>query len=269
MTPADSRWKEKFEHERRARLEAEDMLSDRLRTLHGIRGRLEAANRELEDFAYVASHDLRAPLRAIEHLSKWIVEDLGGAIPDSSRAHLDLLRGRVARMECLLDDLLKYARVGRVAATVEPVDTGSLVRGLAAILCLPAGFALEVESNMPMFSTAKTPLEQVFRNLVDNAIKHHDRERGRIVVRGRDSDATWVFEVEDDGPGVPAGFRPKLFRPFQRARSRDEKEGSGMGLAMIRKIVELHGGVVECAPGNGRGALFRFTWAKTPEGGAP
>ena len=136
---------------------------------------LERSNRELDRFAYVASHDLKAPLRAIANLATWIGEDSAAALTPASREHLAKLNGRIKRMDKLLDDLLTYSRAGRVRHQPQLVDTRLLLQETVDFLNLPPGFTVEIAGSMPTLYTERVPLEMVFRNLVENAYKHHDR----------------------------------------------------------------------------------------------
>ena len=225
---------------------------------------LARSNEELDQFAYVASHDLKAPLRAIDSLATWIAEDAADRLPPESARHLGLLRQRAARMEGLLNGLLAYSRVGRKEAAPEPVETGALVRDVVATVAPPEGFDVRVEGPFPVVETARAPLALVLRNLVGNAIKHHDRADGRVTVSARARDGWAEFTVEDDGPGVPAEYRDRVFGLFQTLRPRDEVEGSGMGLAIVKKTVEGRGGRIALETAAGGGARFRFTWPLRP-----
>ena len=223
---------------------------------------LERSNRELDHFAYVASHDLKAPLRAIDHLSKWIESDAGTLLPPDSQEHLTKLRGRVQRMERLLDDLLAYSRAGRVQHAPERVATGDLVRSIFDLLAPPPEFRLIVEEPLPTLITQRVPLETVLRNLLGNAIKHHQRKDGCIRVTASDM-LDWVeFSVADDGPGIAPAFHERIFDLFQTLQPRDQVEGSGMGLAIVKKTVESMGGSIAVDSEAGKGAVFRFTWPK-------
>ncbi|MCB0144648.1 MAG: PAS domain S-box protein, partial [Caldilineaceae bacterium] len=249
-----------------ARKAAEAALQELNATLEQrIRSRtaeLERSNRELDQFAYVASHDLRAPLRAINHLANWIVEDANEVLPPASQQHLATLRGRIQRMEKLLEDLLTYSRVGRRPTTVEPVDSGDLVAQIVEMLNPPPGFSVTAVGKLPTFSTRRVPLELVLRNLIQNAIKHHDRADGHVNVSVRE-EAEWVeFAVQDDGPGIAPAFHERIFHIFQTLQPRDEVEGSGMGLAVVKKVVESIGGAISVDSLEGQGATFRFTWPK-------
>ncbi len=220
---------------------------------------LARSNDELDQFAYVASHDLKAPLRAIDNLAAWIAEDAGAVLPEESKRHLDLLQGRVRRMEHLLSDLLAYSRAGREEGAAEEVDAAALIREVVELLGSPPGMEVVVEA-LPRLVTYRAPLEMVFRNLIGNALKHHDRPKGRIVVRAREADDFVTFTVSDDGPGIPARYHERVFGLFQTLRPRDEVEGSGMGLAVVKKAVESRGGTIRVDSAEGQGTTFTFTW---------
>jgi PAS domain S-box-containing protein len=224
---------------------------------------LQRSNRELDRFAYVASHDLKAPLRAIDNLSKWIEADAGEILPLSSREHLAKMRGRVQRMERLLEDLLAFSRAGRVQHASERVMTKTLVQSIFDLLAPPPEFCLTVDDNLPELVTQRVPLETVLRNLMGNAIKHHDRPTGHIHVQARDFGDLVEFCVADDGPGIAPVYHERIFELFQTLQPRDQVEGSGMGLAIVKKTVESVGGAISINSIPGQGAEFRFTWPKT------
>lgn len=222
---------------------------------------LARSNKELDGFAYVASHDLKAPLRGISHLVSFIKEDSGDVLPEKSREHLEKMQNRVDRLERLLDDLLNYSRAGRVKGDLVPTDTAELVRSAFALLAPPDGFCLDVDEGLPTLTTHRVPLEQVFRNLMQNAIKHHDQESGSITVSSRDVREFIEFTVSDDGPGIAPQFQEQVFEMFQTLKPRDQVEGSGMGLAIVRKIIEWQGGTIGI-DSNNRGTAVRFTWPR-------
>ncbi len=244
------------------RKQAEEGLRAHEEELQRYTAELERSNKELDAFAYVASHDLKAPLRAIDNLATWIAEDAGEVLSEDARNHLQLLKQRVERMQRLLDGLLQYSRVGRLNHAPEVVETDRMLQDIVALYDLPPGFVVKVAPHMPTFHTPKAPLEQVLRNLIGNAIKHHDRADGRIAVSGQDAGAYVEFTVTDDGPGIPREFHDKIFQMFQTLKPRDEVEGSGMGLALAKKTVESHGGTIGVESVKDRGACFRFTWNK-------
>lgn len=241
-----------------------EKLRARTSELELAKAELERSNKDLEQFAYVASHDLKAPLRAIDNLSSWLEEDLGETIDGDNREKLQLLRGRVKRMNRLLDDLLQYSRAGRTSHARTRVEPGQLVAEAVRLLSPPAEVSIELlgESSEP-FVTEVTPLEVVLRNLIHNAFKHHDRSSAEIKVSWRRSGDRMVFTILDDGPGIPAELRAKAFQLFQTLKPRDQGGGSGMGLALIRRLVERAGGEVTLEDGPERGTKATFTWPIT------
>ncbi len=224
---------------------------------------LERSNKELAAFAYVASHDLRSPLRGIAQLAEWIVEDMPGGVPDEVRGHIALMRSRVARMERLLDDLLAYSRIGRVEGDVAEADVAAICREAFEMFAPPPGFRLDLDPALPTFRTLATPLTQVLHNLIGNALKHHDGEAGCVSVSARAVPGGWAIAVGDDGPGIPKEYQERIFGLFQTLKPRDAVEGSGMGLALVRKTVDIYGGRISVRS-DGRGTVFEFTWPGDP-----
>jgi signal transduction histidine kinase len=162
--------------------------------------------------------------------------------------------------------LLEYSRVGLSKADPEDVDTGRLVAEIIEYLAPPPAFVVECRGGMPVLRAAKAPLEHIFQNLISNALKHHDRDHGTVVVSARDLAMFAEFTVQDDGPGIDPAYHERIFGMFQTLRPRDEVEGSGVGLAIVKKAVEKNGGSikVESAPPR-RGTAFVFTWRKSAE----
>lgn len=225
---------------------------------------LERSNRELDQFAYIASHDLKAPLRGIDHLANWITEDAGTLLPTPSLEHLAKLRGRIQRMDRLLDDLLLYSRVGRRDGAPEAVNTATLVKDIVNLLA-PAGFTVTVADDLPTLMTPRAPLEIVLRNIIDNAFKHHQRpQEGNVQISALAQGDFVEFCIKDNGPGIDAKFHERIFGVFQTLQPRDQVEGSGMGLALVKKTVEHRGGQVRVESMLGQGATFWFTWPKAP-----
>lgn len=228
---------------------------------------LKRSNKELATFAYVASHDLKSPLRGIFQISQWIEEDLSNGDTASIPSHMNLLRGRLRRMENLLDDLLAYSRAGRLEGGLSEINLGLLAKNIFDMQAPPEGFKLAVADDLPTFTTLATPLEQVLRNLFANAIKHHDRPTGTIRLDWQLKDKNhYEFSVTDDGPGIPAEYHDRVFVMFQTLKPRDEVEGSGMGLALVKKIVETYGGHTSIVSDGIRGTSVRFTWPLNIEG---
>lgn len=252
------------------RKQAEVSLRDLNKTLEQrVNARTEELaerNRELDAFSYVASHDLKAPLRAIDNLASWIAQDVGDDLPDDSKRHLEQLQQRAQRMKNLLDDLLQYSRAGRFEYEPEQIDARSLLGEVVGLLAPPNGFRVEILGEMPVFETAKAPLFQVFQNLIGNAIKYHDQKDGEVIVGTEKNGAFYKFWVADDGPGIAPDFHEKVFQMFQKLQSRDDVEGTGIGLAVVKKTVESYGGKITLESAEGEGARFEFTWPQTIEG---
>lgn len=246
------------------RRQVEESLRRRVEELARTAEDLERKNQELDQFAYVTSHDLKAPLRGIANLSRWIEEDGGEGLNDEVRGHLELMRGRVHRMEAMIDALLQYSRVGRAPIRPERVDVGALLAEIIDLVDPPPGMAIEVAPKMPTLTAERLPLQQVFQNLIVNAIRHHDHpERGRVEISARTIGDAYEFAVADDGPGIAPQYHEKVFVIFQTLEARDKKESTGVGLALVKKIVEAEGGRVTVDSEPGRGATFRFTWPKS------
>jgi PAS domain S-box-containing protein len=210
------------------------------------------SNQDLEQFAYVASHDLKAPLRALEVLVGWIREDLGDQEIGDVQENLALLGQRTGRLTRLLDDLLAYSRAGRRVGSLRRTDCGELVRGVVELVAPSEGCRIEIAGPLPVIETYHAPLEQVFRNLISNALKHHPGPRATIRVGCEDRGEHYEFSVEDDGAGIPAEYAERVFQMFQTLKPRDEVEGSGMGLAIVHRIVSWQDGRVWFEPRSAR-----------------
>jgi PAS domain S-box-containing protein len=244
------------------------------------RSRLEAqlrrANAGLEEFLYVASHDLRSPLRGIRDLLDWVREDLEGSGapgpgPDVVR-NLDRIQVRIDRMQNLLDALLAYARSGAApagdpAGGVTTVDVAEIVRGIVELDPMPPGFRLDVDVRVEPFPAVRTPLETVLRNLVANAVKHHDREGGVVRVTAELDGPDCRIDVSDDGPGIPPAAHDRIFRLFQTLAD-DGPGRTGIGLALVKRLVGSHGGRIEVRSAiDSRGTTFRVWWPRFPRRG--
>ena len=239
---------------------AQTSLEQHQRELENSNRHLARTNKELETFAYVASHDLKSPLRGIAQLSNWIDEDLASQEFAEVEKHTLMLRSRIHRMEKLLDDMLIFYRAGKTDGHVTSIDTAHIAKELFEIQNTKPGLRLELGEQLPVIETLGTPFEQILRNLFSNAIKHHDRDQGIIRIEAQQINPDFYeFSVTDDGPGIPTQFQERVFGMFQTLRSRDEQEGSGMGLALIKKLVETYGGSIRVFS-EGRGSRFTFSW---------
>jgi PAS domain S-box-containing protein len=231
---------------------------------------LERTNQELDQFAYVASHDLKAPLRGIANLSQWIEEDSGDSFPPESRHKMELLRGRVHRLEGLIDGILEYSRAGRTRVAATVVNVTALVNDVIELLDPPNTMHINVSPSLPSVVAEAVPLTQVFSNLIGNAIKYSGRADAEITVSASDVGAFVRYSVTDNGPGIPSQYHDRIFVVFQTLAPRDKVEGTGIGLAVVKKIVEARLGKV-CVESpadatSGTGTTFHFTWPKVPAG---
>ncbi|HEU4879768.1 MAG TPA: PAS domain S-box protein, partial [Gemmatimonadaceae bacterium] len=229
---------------------------------------LARSNQELDQFAYVASHDLKAPLRGIANLSQWIEEDLGERLGDENKEQMELLRGRVHRMEALIDGILQYSRAGRVKARPEDIDTGALVHDVLELMAPPRSIQIVVAPDMPSVRAEKVPLQQVFMNLLGNAIKHAGATDPKIEISWQDAGPFYEFSVRDNGQGIAPQYHDRIFGIFQTLEARDKVEGTGIGLSVVQKIVEAKGGRVWVESEVGQGARFKFLWPKVEITGA-
>lgn len=222
------------------------------------------SNQELEEFAYITSHDLKAPLRAIVQLATWIEEDCSEKLDVISKNNLQLLRERAHRMRGMIDGLLQYARAGQINVEAEWLDTKELLREVIDILNPGKQFSIVLHESMPQLFAIKLLLSQVFSNLIVNSMKHHHRKTGTIEIGVFDKGSFYEFYVADDGPGIEPVYFEKIFKIFQTLKSKDELETTGIGLSIVKKIVESQGGQIQVQSELGKGAKFSFTWPKYP-----
>lgn len=224
--------------------------------------RLERSNQELDRFAYIVSHDLKTPLRGIMNLTDWIIEDLGTDLKPGVAEHLRMLQERVNKIQSLINDLLLFSRTGRSGSKVDVVDVGELVRELKDSLEIPQGFQVDVAGPMPSVKGVRVELFQLFQNLLVNAIKFRSSDQGWVRLSCKDAGEKWQFTVEDNGIGIAPKHYDRVFEIFQRLGEAAHVEGTGVGLAIVKKIVDGAGGEIHVEPAESKGARFVFTWPK-------
>lgn len=235
--------------------------------LESVNSKLNYTIHELDQFVYTASHDLRSPLRAISSLAQFVLQDdlhLGA----ETAARLTLIRSRALRMQTMLNDILAYARAGDgYLQGASPLPVEQILREVVLALSPPATFAIRMGAQNAAILAFAMPLAQVLQNCIGNAIKHHDCTAGLVDIEVEDCGDRWRFFVNDDGPGIPEDYRESVFDMFSTLKSRDQVEGSGMGLALVRKIVRRLGGGCGLASRTGRGTSVWFDWPKVPAEG--
>jgi signal transduction histidine kinase/FixJ family two-component response regulator len=224
---------------------------------------LEDRNQELDDFSHIASHDLQAPLRGISNLTEWLVSDLEGKLPIENQQQLQLIQSRVIQMNTLINGLLQYARVGRENVDFISVNLSHLLAEVVDLLDPPTEFQIQFSPNLPTINTQVLLLKQVLSNLIGNAIKYHDCPNGKVEILVEDLESCLQFKVIDDGQGIAPENHKKIFSIFQTLVSREDLKGTGIGLTIVKKIVESRGGSVWVESELGKGSTFSFTWPKT------
>jgi signal transduction histidine kinase len=228
--------------------------------LSAVNQLLNERNQELDQFTYIVSHDLKAPLRGIANLSEWIEEDLEDKLDEDASKNMSLLRNRVQRMNSFIDGLLEYSRVGKYQETKTTVDLQKLLYDIIDSLAPAPSFKIDIQSKMPVIQTEVLPLQQVFSNLISNSIKHHHRDRGTITINAVEQGKYYQFSVADDGIGIALEDQAKIFTIFQTLAAKDTKENTGIGLSIVKKIVENQGGKIWLESALNQGTTFYFTW---------
>ncbi|MBE9007846.1 GHKL domain-containing protein [Fortiea sp. LEGE XX443] len=224
---------------------------------------LKNTNKELNDFAHIVSHDLKAPLRGISLLSEWLLQDYGDKFDEDGKNLVDRLITRVKKLQNLIDGILEYSRVGRIREDKREVNLNNLVRDVIEVLEHKNNIEIEISDILPIIYCEKTKIEQVFQNLLSNAIKFLDKPQGKIVIDCKEEDDYWTISIADNGIGIEEQYFTKIFQIFQKLSNTEDPESSGIGLSIVQKIVEIYGGNVWVESKVNEGSTFFFTLKKT------
>jgi two-component system, LuxR family, sensor kinase FixL len=232
---------------------------------------LQAVNRELKDFAYIVSHDLKVPLRGVNTIANWLTADYSAHFDDNGRQMLELLKGRALRMEAMINGVLEYSRVGQDQQMFATVDLNTTVNEILLDFAATCACRIKVSDPLPTLEADPIRMRQVFQNLIDNAVKYMDKPDGEISISCQRQAQDWLFCVSDNGPGIDARYFDKIFRIFQTLQPRDQVEGTGIGLTIVKRIIELYGGRiwVESIVGNGSNFFFTIPLKRTHETSRP
>jgi PAS domain S-box-containing protein len=230
---------------------------------------LERANKELQEFTHIAAHDLKTPLRAIATLADWLRVDYIDKFDEQGREQVQILVDKAKQMTALIDDILRYCRLGQEKVKGNPVDLNAVVSGVIKDMIALENIQIGVENELPTILCNKTHVIQIFQNLIGNAIKYMDKPAGHIKVDCVEQDDSWMFSVEDNGPGIDEMYYEKIFHMFQTLEPREGVESTGVGLAIVKKIVEMNHGDVWIESKVGKGTTFFFTIPKQAVVGQP
>ena len=230
---------------------------------------LEAINYELDQFAHIVSHDLRAPLRAVRNLAEWIDEDFKAGEMEEVASHIVMMREKVDKLDAMVDGMLRYSRSIREEPELasESIDLNEMVKDIVDYVIPPPEFTVDVPKPLPVIDSPRPPLQQILTNLIANAVKHHDRPDGTITITAEpdgEREGYIAVTVRDDGPGIDPVYHERIFVIFHTIPGQDKPDSTGIGLAVVRKLVEHHGGKISLDSSPGNGAAFRFTWPTKP-----
>ena len=242
--------------------ERTNKLTDANNQLTEMLQKIENVNQELKDFSSIVSHDLKAPLRGIKTLGNWILDDCRDKFDEKANEQMNLLLSRVERMYNLIDGVLRYSKVGWLEEGQVQVDLDQFVPEVADMIVPPENIEIIVENKLPLIQCQETHMMQLFQNLLSNAIKYMDKPQGLIKINCLEDDGFWKFSITDNGPGIEEKYFDRIFKMFQVLSVKEEFEGTGVGLTVAKKIVELYGGKIWIESQVGQGSTFFFTLPK-------
>ncbi|WP_299105620.1 ATP-binding protein [uncultured Winogradskyella sp.] len=220
-------------------------------------------NQELSDYAHMVSHDLKSPLRSIDTLTAWLKEDYKDAFDANGEKTLSLIRTNVEKMDTLINGILEYSTIGKNQIEVYDVDLNNLITNVVSILQVPKTISI-IKTHLPTIRGDKYRLQQLFQNLIGNAIAYNDKENGTIEIGFTDKNHFWEFYVKDNGIGIQEVYFDKIFKTFEKLENNGES--TGIGLSIVKKIVDLYGGKIWLTSKQNEGTTFYFTLKKQPNG---
>ncbi|HRH64857.1 MAG TPA: ATP-binding protein [Bacteroidia bacterium] len=224
--------------------------------------KLGSANRQLDEFVYIVSHDLKAPLRGLASLASFLEDELGPSPKQEVLDLLNMMKSRTGRMQQLIDGILHYSRMSNTQTEREETNVKDLINSIIDMLSPPENCRFDVSDSLPVIYAEKTKLHEVFQNLISNSIKYNSNETVIVKIDFIDSGDNYQFSVSDNGTGIKPEHQEKIFGIFQTLQSKDKCESTGIGLTIVKKIVEQQGGKVTVMSELGSGSTFSFTWKK-------
>ncbi len=241
------------------RRKAEQELEKLNKDLESAVWELRRANKELQEFAYITAHDLKTPLRGIGTLADWISTDYADKFDKEGKQQVKLLVEKAKQMSALIDDILQYSKLGHSSPEKQQVDLNTVLSEVIAGIDPPENIEITIENELPVLLCERTQIMQVFQNLLSNAVKYMGKPEGQIKVGCVEQDGFWKFSVADNGPGINEKYFKKIFKIFQTLSLQDRVDSTGIGLSIVKKIVELNAGIVWVESEPGKGSTFFFT----------
>lgn len=220
-------------------------------------------NQELSDYAHMVSHDLKSPLRSIDALTSWLSEDYAQVFDSNGKNTLDLIRDNVEKMDTLISGILEYSTIGKNQIETYDVDANLLIDNILKIIHVPTNISI-IKTNLPVLRGDKYRLQQLFQNLISNAIKYNDKDQGTIKIGAEEKTDYWQFYIKDNGKGIDKSYFDKIFKTFIKLEN--NPDSTGIGLSIVKKIVELYGGTIWLESQVNVGTTFYFTLKKSPNG---
>ena len=223
--------------------------------------KLEQSNKELNDFAHIVSHDLKSPLRSMNALINWMKEDYEDQLDEEAQVSFDSLLKKIEKMDSLIGGILQYSSIDNQKIEEKEIDLNKVIYDIIEMIYIPDSFTIKIEDQLPYIKGDKYRFQQLFQNLISNAIKYNDKEKGELCINCKESEDYWQFTFADNGPGIPKNYHKKIFEIFQTVGNCEDS--TGVGLSIVKKVVNMYGGTVDVSSTPGKGTTFSFTLKKT------